>query len=64
VLRANQEAESLKALQQQAQQEKGSEFTLKNSLLLYNNRLIIPKTDLRTALICEAYNQVLTAHPS
>ena len=46
VLRANWEAKSLKALQQQARQEKGSEFTLKDSLLLYSSRLIILKTDL------------------
>jgi hypothetical protein len=55
VLRANREAESLEALQQQAQQEEGSEFTLEDGLLLYSSRLVIPETDLRTALIREAY---------
>jgi hypothetical protein len=62
VLWANREAESLKALRQQAQQEEGSEFTLKDSLLLYSSRLVIPETDLRTALIREAHDQVSTAH--
>jgi hypothetical protein len=29
---------------------------------LYNNRLVIPETDLQTVLICEAHDQVSTAY--
>ena len=62
ILQINRTAESLQALWAQAEEE-DSELMLKDGLLLYNERLVIPETDhLRTDLIKEAHEQVSTAH--
>ena len=55
ILQANRMAESLQALWAQAE-EGDPELTLKDGLLLYNERLVIPETDhLCTDLIKEAH---------
>ena len=62
ILQANRTAESLQALWAQAE-ERDSELTLEDDLLLYNEWLVIPETDyLCTDLIKEAHEQVSTAH--
>ena len=62
ILQANRMAESLQALQAQAE-EGDPELTLEDGLFLYNERLVVPETDhLCTDLIKEAHEQVSTAH--
>jgi hypothetical protein len=62
IITANRTMDSLNALRTQAQAGDAT-LTLKDRLLLYKNRLIVPDIDnLRTDLIREAYNQVSTAH--
>ena len=62
ILQTNWTAESLQALWAQAE-ERDSELTLEDGLLLYTKWLVIPETDyLHTDLIKEAHEQVSTAH--
>ena len=66
ILQANREAPSLQALRAAARRssEDESYFTLEDSLLLYDRRLVVPSTSyLQTELIKEAYKQVSTVHP-
>jgi transposase InsO family protein len=64
LLKANQEATSLEALQAQACRSEGS-FILEDGLLLFEDRLVVPtgSENLVTELIKEAYTQISTAHP-
>ena len=63
ILQTNWMAESLQALWAQAE-ERDSELTLEDGLLLYSERLVVSKTNhLCTDLIKEAHEQVSTAHP-
>ena len=61
----NREVLSLAALCVQAEEmTEDQDFTLKDSLLLYDGRLVVLDVDyLRTKLIQEAYDQVSTIHP-
>ena len=62
ILQVNRTAESLQALQAQAE-EGDPELTLEDGLFLYNERLVVSETDhLCTDLIKEAHEQVSTAH--
>ena len=62
ILQANRMAESLQALWAQAE-ERDPELTLEDSLLLYNERLVIPETNhLCTDLIKKVHEQVSTAY--
>jgi transposase InsO family protein len=64
ILRANRESESLAALRTQAARPEETEFQLRDGLLLYHDRLVVPDVDnIRTHLIREAHDQISTAHP-
>ena len=65
ILTANKDSKSLTALQTQAESAAPGEYTLKDGLLLYTGRLVVPATlnNLYIELIQEAYNQILTAYP-
>lgn len=67
VIAANRNSPSLQALRTQAQMatpRERSGFELKERLLLYNNRLVVPdQRSLRAHLIREVHDQVSTAHP-
>src|SRR6202021_2482991 len=63
ILRQNRKVPLLQALREQSLRE-DLELTIKDGLLLNSRRLVVLDTDyLRTELIKEAHNQVLTAHP-
>lgn len=65
LLKANRETPSLEALRAEAvREEEGSDLTLEDGLLLCNSRLVVLDVDnLRTELIREAHDGILTAHP-
>lgn len=64
LLKANQETPSLQALRVEVEAGTNEDLTLEDGLLLCNNHLVVPDVDqLRTALIREAHDSVLTAHP-
>jgi hypothetical protein len=63
ILQSNQQAPLLQAVQSQAQEDDELKFTLEDGLLLYRGQLVVPEARLQTELICEAYNQILSAHP-
>jgi hypothetical protein len=64
LLKANQEATSLEAMQAQARRSEGN-FILEDSLLLFEDRLVVPtgSENLVTELIKEAHTQISTAYP-
>lgn len=64
ILQINRGVELLAALRLQAERLDDKDFSLKNGLLLYQDRLVVPDQDyLRVHLIREAHNQMLTAYP-
>jgi len=64
ILRHNREHSSLDALRRQAQSKAPEEYTLKDGLLLYEERVVVPDVDHeRTKLIQEAHGQISSAHP-
>jgi hypothetical protein len=63
ILQANREAKSLQPLRV-ASTSDSTKFSVRDSLLLYKDRLIVPDTvNLRTLLIREIHDSVSTAHP-
>lgn len=63
ILQANRDSKSLQPLRLSALRD-DSKFELKDGLLLYRDRLIVPDTaNLRTLLIREVHDSVTTAHP-
>ena len=63
VTRNNKASSSLDALRAQALRDNEEDFSLEDSLLLYNDRLLVLSTLLRTALIADCHNQASTAYP-
>ena len=64
ILRQNQEADSLQALWQEAENSTNTELVLEDGLLLYSGRVVVlVDNDLCTELIKEAHDQISTAHP-
>jgi hypothetical protein len=64
LLTANRTAESLETLRKRARNGERKDLVLKDGLILFQGRLIVPDIDqLRTDLIKEAHEQVSTAHP-
>lgn len=64
ILEANRNAKSLDALRAQARSSDEKDFALRDKLLLYKGRVVVPDVDhLRLALIREAHDNVFTAHP-
>ena len=70
VLQANRNSLSLQALRKQAlrfltDDDETSPYSMEGDLLLFEGRLVVPDTDnLRTLLVREAHDHVITAHPS
>jgi hypothetical protein len=61
ILQENRTVPSLQALREQAKKD-DIDFSLEDGLLLYYRRLVVPDSQVRTALIREAHDQVFTAH--
>jgi len=63
LLQANRSAIDLEPLREKVTDE-NSVWTLRNGLLLFDDRLVVPEDDeLRVRLLREAHDQVSTAHP-
>jgi transposase InsO family protein len=63
VLQANRTSAELEPLRQRAT-DKDSGWTVRNSLLLFEDRLVVPDNDdLKVRLLGEVHNQVSVAHP-
>jgi alpha-mannosidase len=63
LLQANRTSTDLETLRQRAT-DGNSSWTLRNRLLLFEDRLIVPEDDdLKVRLLSEVHNQVSVAHP-
>jgi len=64
ILRANRTSETLAEYREKASEEGEENWQLRDGLILYKDRLVVPEDDhLRTELIREAHEQLSMAHP-